>query len=337
MIKIPLSDIIAKIKEQTSLSEQEINSKNKQKMDTLAGLISKEGAAHIVANELSVKLFDATDSKIKIKQIFSGMRSVETVGKVTNVFEKRQFEKKDGTTGKVWSFVLADETASIRVVLWNEQADKYLIKQGEIIKVKDAFVKDNQNGVELHLGNRGELVINPSGEKVADVQAVPQRQKSERKKIEDLKETDMNVELLGTIVQVFDPRFYETCPECGKRAKQKDGSFACDTHGEISPSYGFVMNAVIDDGTGTLRTVFFRNQAANLLKMDVQEFLKFKDSPGNFQQNKDDLLGKIIKIVGRVSKNEMFQRLEFVAQLVFPDPDPDEELKKLKEEAKSIE
>ena len=33
----------------------------------------------------------------------------------------------------------------------------------------------------------------------------------------------------------------------------------------------------------------------------------------------------------------MFDRLEFIAQLVFPDPDPDQELKKLEEESKVIE
>ena len=59
MLKIPLNDIIAKILKETSLSEAEINTKIDQKLDQLSGLISKEGAAHIIANELGVKLFEA--------------------------------------------------------------------------------------------------------------------------------------------------------------------------------------------------------------------------------------------------------------------------------------
>ena len=55
MFKLPLQDIINKIKEKTELSEAEINSKINQKLDQLSGLISKEGAAHIIANELGVK------------------------------------------------------------------------------------------------------------------------------------------------------------------------------------------------------------------------------------------------------------------------------------------
>ena len=33
--------------------------------------------------------------------------------------------------------------------------------------------------------------------------------------------------------------------------------------------------------------------------------------------------------MGRVNKNVMFDRVEFVAQLVFADPDPEEEIKRL--------
>ena len=35
----------------------------------------------------------------------------------------------------------------------------------------------------------------------------------ERKKISDLGENDQNVEIMGTIVQVFDPRFFTVDPE----------------------------------------------------------------------------------------------------------------------------
>ncbi len=86
MLKIPLQDIIEKIKKETSLPESQINQKIEQKLSQLAGLISKEGAAHIVANELGVKLLEAFQGKLQIKNILAGMRSVETVGKVTRKF-----------------------------------------------------------------------------------------------------------------------------------------------------------------------------------------------------------------------------------------------------------
>ena len=60
-----------------------------------------------------------------------------------------------------------------------------------------------------------------------------------------------------------------------------------------------------------------------------EEIVKYKDETDKFEEVKTELLGNIIKVVGRVNKNEMFDRLEFNAQLVFTEPNPEEELKKL--------
>ncbi len=66
MINIPLNQIIAEIKDKTGLSEDEINKKINEKLKQLSDLISKEGAAHIIANELDVKLVE-TAKKLKIR------------------------------------------------------------------------------------------------------------------------------------------------------------------------------------------------------------------------------------------------------------------------------
>ena len=91
----------------------------------------------------------------------------------------------------------------------------------------------------------------------------------------------------------------------------------------------------MDDGTETTRTIFFAKQLENLIKKDKVEILTYKENPSDFEQIKTDLLGKTIKVVGRIRKNEMFSRLEIISQLVFPDIDPDEEIKKLAEEQKT--
>src|SRR3989338_8790603 len=122
MFKIPHSELIAVIKEKSGLSEAEIDSKISQKMKQLAGLISKEGAAHIIANELGIKVFDKFSGKLQIKNILSGMRNVETVGKVIKIYDVREFITQD-RSGKVGSFILGDSTGSIRVVMWGNQAD----------------------------------------------------------------------------------------------------------------------------------------------------------------------------------------------------------------------
>jgi replication factor A1 len=334
-MKLPYDQIIAAIKEQSKLSDEELTSRIKAKMDQLSGLISKEGAAHIIANELGVNLF--ANSSVKIRDLNPHMKSATITGKVIAVYEIKEFMRKEGSPGKVASFMIADETARMRAVLWNDQTELIkTLKEGMIVQIKDGYIKENNMSVELHLNSRSQLVCNPEGQ-IINVISSPSapKQAAVRKKIEELAQTDTNIELLGTIVQAFDPRFFEVCPECAKRLKQKDASFVCDTHGQMPPAFSYVMNATLDDGTGTIRMVFFGRQLDNLLK--GVDMLKFKENPAEFQSVKQDLLGKIIKVVGRSSKNQMFDRLEFVAQLVFADPNPDEELKRLTEEAKVIE
>jgi hypothetical protein len=155
---------------------------------------------------------------------------------------------------------------------------------------------------------------------------------AKRKKINELSENDQNVELLGTIVQVFEPRFFEVCPNCGGRAVQKEDKFFCAQHDAVTPDYSYVFNASLDDGTGNIRCGFFRNQADRLTGKTKEQMMVYRESPEKFEEVKNELLGNIVKIIGRIRKNDMFDRLEFTAQRVDANPDPEKELQRLKEE-----
>lgn len=335
MIKVPLPQIIEKIKESAGLTEEEIKKKINEKMDQLSGLISEEGAAHIISNELGIKLFEEVPGKLQIKNILAGMRDVEMVGKVQQIYPVNEFQKKDGSSGKVVSMVVADETGTIRVVLWGGQTDLVKeLKEGDTVKVISGYTKENNNRLEIHMGERSKLEVNPEGEVIGEVKQAL----STRKKISELNENDNDVEVLGTIVQVFEPRFFEVCPECNKRIRQRDEGFFCEAHKVVTPIYSYVLNATIDDGSDTIRGVFFRKQAENLLEMEHEKILEYKDAPEKFEEVKTNLLGNIIKIVGRTNKNELFDRLEFVSRLVFPKADPKEEIERLKaENSKDVE
>ena len=95
-------DIKAKIKEESSLSEEDINKKIQDKLDQLSGLISEEGAAHIIANELGIKLAKQAEKgeNIQVKNILAGMRNVSVVGKLTRKLEVREFQTET-RSGKV--------------------------------------------------------------------------------------------------------------------------------------------------------------------------------------------------------------------------------------------
>ncbi|MBI2657810.1 hypothetical protein HYX08_03910 [Candidatus Woesearchaeota archaeon] len=327
MIKIPYEEIILKINEKTQMSVSEIEERIEKKLKQLSGLISKEGAAHIIANELGVKIFEPLSGKLQIKNILSGMRDVETVGKVLQIYETREFMKGDSLS-KVASMLVGDETGTIRVVMWGSQADNAAnLGQGFIVKVVGGYVRENNGRKEIHLNDKSQLLINPKGEAVKEVAV--EAKNGTRKEIKELKENDNEVELLGTIVQVFDIRFYEICPRCGKRAKPTAALFECSEHGNVIPAYAYVLNSVLDDGTETIRCVFFRNQLEKLLGKNQEQMLNFKNNPADFEAVKNDLLGTIVKLNGRTNKNSMFNRLEFVVQSVDTNPNPEEEMKRL--------
>lgn len=167
MIRIPYADIVAKIKAKTNLSESDIQAKVDAKCAQLAGLVSKDGAAHIIANELGVKLVEH-GGRQKIKDVFAGMRSVEIVGKITQIYEPKEFARSDGTQSSVGSFVLGDETGTLRVVCWGDQTQQLKeLQTGMIVLVSNAMSKDNQRGYkELHLNDQSRLIKNPPGELV---------------------------------------------------------------------------------------------------------------------------------------------------------------------------
>ena len=332
MIKIPYEQIIEKIKNTANISEQEINEKISAKMKQLSGLISKEGAAHIVANELGIKLFESFTGKLQIKNIISGLRSVETIGKVIQTYDLREFVTNE-RKGKVASMLIGDETGNIRVVLWGTQADNINnIKQGAIIKVVNGYVRDSNGFNELHLNDKSQLIINPKNETVEIKHKI-----AERKQISQLNENDSAAEILGTVVQVFDPKFFEVCPECSKRLKIENDVFICQQHEKVIPEYSYVLNLILDDGTENIRTVFFRDNMEKLLNIDKQSVLEYKKNPEKFEDTKTELLGSILKINGRVKKNIFFDRLEFVANNVTLNPNPEEEIKRLDEELKKAE
>lgn len=321
MYKIPLEEIKAKIVASGKISPAELDERINLKINELSGLISEEGAAHIISNELGVELTDSSRELLKIKELYPGMRNVSTVGKIIRKFEVREFNSK-GREGKVCSMLIGDETETVRVVFWNDQVESTLnLNEQDIIILKDVYVKENNGGKELHFGDRGSLEHNPPGISLAAVKEGTAAPKNYlRKEIGSLQAEEQNVELLGTVVQVFDPRFFFVHPETGKRLLGNEEG--------VTPVLSYVMNAVLDDGSGNIRCVFWKNQTNHLLGKTDGEVVQFKDGAVSFENVKTDLLGEELKLRGRVKKNEMFERLEFNVQFV-EKADPKEELARL--------
>lgn len=311
MLRLSYEEIKRRIREEKGVSDTEIEDKVKQKLSKLSGLISKEGAAHIIANELGIKLFpDQQKKKYKIKEIIAGLRGVEVTGRIIRKYDIRSFSK-DGREGRIASLLLGDETGVLRVVLWDENLIKQTeqFKENDIIKIINSYAKENQGFKELHLGNRSEIIQNPEGE---DIETIKKVRDFSQKKIEELQTGDL-VKVIGTVVQVFEPRFYEACPDCSKKLSTEGDKKICAEHGEVMPRHVPILNFIFDDGTGNIRVVCFRDAAAKALSQTEEQVQAYRESSAEFETAKNELTGKHLMITGRVTKNDMFDRLEFIA------------------------
>ncbi|MBW3022992.1 hypothetical protein KY308_02725, partial [Candidatus Woesearchaeota archaeon] len=140
------------------------------------------------------------------------------------------------------------------------------------------------------------------------------------------------VEVVGTIVQIFDPRFFELCPDCMKRARQKEDGFFCEIHGKVeNPKVSYIFNLVLDDGTDNVRVVLYKQQAERLFNKEENEIVSARDDATKIDALKSEIFGKTVKICGRLQQNQLFDRQELIAQLVFPEVDVNEEIKVVEE------
>lgn len=286
--------LVDRIAKQAGISVEEVDKKVEARRAKLSGLISREGAAQIIAAELGIS-FENQD--LKINELMVGMKKVNVFGKIINLFPVHEFER-NGNTSKVVNFILADDTGTTKIVLWDshhiEKIEKQEIKKDDFVEIKNGSVRDG----EIHLSSFSEF--NKSEKSIENIKTSAV---VIRKKIEELQQ-GQNVEILGVVVQMFAPRFFYVCPECGKKATQETEGFTCVEHGRVQGKERAVLTLVLDDGTESVRIVLFSDQISMITSED-----KLK-SPEGLAGFREDVLGSVYSVKGNVKKNQLFNNLE---------------------------
>jgi len=215
---------------------------------------------------------------------------------VINLFPVREYNK-NGRSGRIGSFILADSSSNIRTVLWDENhidlISKGKITDGGVVEVSNASIR---NG-ELHLGSFSEIMVS---DKVIENVVV---ERPVLKKTIIQVNPNENVCIRAFIVQMFEPRFFEVCPECKKKVSELK---ECAEHGKVIPEKRSLLNFVIDDGTDSIRAVIFSDELEKIMSKGEIENLEL------FAVKKQDFLGKEVIVSGNVRKNAMFDRNEFI-------------------------
>jgi replication factor A1 len=202
-----------------------------EKMEIMGGLCDERTAALLVAHDLGVEGVNA----IKVKDITLDQKNVEFLGKITGTYEPREFNRTDGTVGRVSTITVADETGEISVVLWDELADAVKtgdLKEGEVLRIR-GYVKEGKQGLEVHIGRGGGIMKDDS----TDITV-----KDPMIKIDEIKINNGNVCIRGMLLSKQEPRTFN----------RKDGSS------------GSVQSAMIGDETGKIRLTVWDTKIKDL-------------------------------------------------------------------------
>lgn len=303
-------EIVDEICKKTGFSREEVEKKIMKKVSELSGLVTREGAAMLVAREFGLNLFRKSD--LKIKDIDFGMKNFNVRGRIFRVSRIVEFQKSNGEKGRVTNIFISDGTGYLRIPLWNDQVDwveSGNLKVGDTIQVVNAFARENVFGeLEISLGKYGKIVKIedkdlPSLEEIEEFIV-----KSRRNRVEI---AGLNIgfyEIVGTVVHIFRSKFlFSVCPICNSRLEEN----VCSLHGEVEPQQQIVISGIIDDGTGNIKFVLFREVAEKVVGKKAEELARLNEDERR-EYIEERLLGKDLVLRGRARVNKLTKRLEFI-------------------------
>jgi len=270
IVKIQMSvlsadQIIKKILSvRTDLTVNNIKEIMEEKIKETGELLTREGAAYIVANELGINILNDydIDTNLKIEDLVSGIGNATVNGRVLKVYPITTFLRSDGSKGKVGRLLIVDNTGTVNVVLWNGQTEvleSERIIKGQIIRVLHGYTRTGLDGKpEINLGSRGEIIIQPIDVNPEEYPEATdfEEKNSEQIKIIDLKRDMMNVDVIARVEAVGSVReFKRTSGQAGK-----------------------VVDLLLKDSTGIVRLTIWDEQTKNVAILSPGDVIRVKNA-----------------------------------------------------------
>ncbi len=229
------------ITQRKDLTKKEIVDLIDSKKKEAQGLLSDEGAARIVAQDLFVKVNGKSFNQIKIKDLVTNLNDITLSARIISLWQIKEFNKSNGNIGKILRILLADKTGIIRCVLWNGKAEQLASEVdilGKIIRLSHAYTREDLTGApEINCGDRCEITLLPSDFGDNEFPKLS----NFFNKLSDLKINDTEVNIIATV---------NSKPEIINFKQDEEGS---------------VLRSSITDGTITMNLVSW-NDKVELLR-----------------------------------------------------------------------
>lgn len=239
---------------------------------------------------------------------------IRVIAKVLEVNEPREFERQDGGKGIVRNIEIADMTGSMKLVLWDNNAELD-IDVGDAIKIENPRVRynDNDNRIELQT-SRATSILTPSDDESAILPSMEELAELiyQSRTIGTLQEDDVNIRVSGIIREPSNNKILITkCPHCNNSIEEfGEDEYVCDYCGEEidEPKHLLMIPARLEDDDGEeIPITFFNKLAEELLGMtteDIVELINEYDDPGVLEGKIDDLEGLNVEVIANVKFDE---------------------------------
>ncbi len=225
-----------------AITEQQVVAAIQDERRKTGGLIADPTLLRLIAAKHGVETQRETVSncKLLINHLVPNLNRITVSGRIVAVFPVKEFEGEK--PGKFASLLIADNTDILRVMLWNGKADLVesgTIKVGQVARFLRGYTREDRNGkTELHLGEKGDVEVEPEGSANADYPRIEQFTTP----LKNVTSTSQSVHIVGKVKAVFPSSTFT----------RQDGTA------------GKVLRFFISDGTGDLVVVAWNEKAEKL-------------------------------------------------------------------------
>jgi replication factor A1 len=248
------------------------------------GLIADETLLRLIAARYGVELLqDRVYRKLSINHLVPGLNDVTVAGRLVAVYPPRAFEGEK--SGKFANLIIADKDATLRVILWNDKVELIEageLKAGQIVRFSHGYTREDRKGkVELHLGNRSQIEVEPKNIKADEYPSIGKF----ATKISKITKACESIHLTGTVKELF----------------------PASTFTRSDMSTGTVMRFTLADETGEIPVVVWNEKAEELEKsLKINANLQLVNA-----KVKENANGKFEVHVDSYTYVEVSERLDF--------------------------
>ncbi|MFH1721365.1 MAG: OB-fold nucleic acid binding domain-containing protein [Candidatus Altiarchaeota archaeon] len=234
-----VESLILRVVTESGKSRKEVKKALADRKEKTHGLLSDYGAIYAVAKECGIDLNSEGQDFVMLGEV-KPTKSLNVIGRVREIYPSKEFNRKDGSVGKLASLILYDKSGVIRLVLWDKNASFIeKIKRGDLVMASNAYAKKGMHGVEAHAGNLSNLLVNPTHIDV-EIPVIAQQEYSIKNLAADMSDVTLHCRV---------NRFFPA-----QEFSRKDGSI------------GKRASALVQDETGSIRIVLWDLAAEKKIK-----------------------------------------------------------------------